>query len=45
MPLILALEDYTRWLGDEPAPYDVMQPYPAESTHVRLISAQVSGRE
>ena len=30
MPLILAPDDYTRWLGDEPDHADLMRPFPAE---------------
>jgi hypothetical protein len=28
MPLILATDDYTRWLGEEPDPRDLMRPSP-----------------
>jgi putative SOS response-associated peptidase YedK len=29
MPVTLAPTDYARWLGDEPDPHDLMQPFPA----------------
>jgi putative SOS response-associated peptidase YedK len=28
MPVILAPADYVRWLGEEPDPRDLMQPFP-----------------
>jgi putative SOS response-associated peptidase YedK len=31
MPVILATRDYARWLGDEPDPGNLMQPFPANS--------------
>jgi hypothetical protein len=31
MALILAPGDYTRWLGEEPDPRDLLRPFPAES--------------
>jgi putative SOS response-associated peptidase YedK len=30
MPLILALGDYARWLGDEPDPADLMRSFATE---------------
>jgi putative SOS response-associated peptidase YedK len=30
MPVILAPEDYMRWLGPEPDPRDLMKPYPSD---------------
>jgi hypothetical protein len=30
MPLVLAPEDYNRWLSDEPDPRDLLRPFPAE---------------
>ena len=38
MPLILAMDDYARWLGDEPDPRDLMRPFPAEPMRMWPIS-------
>ncbi|HUI22443.1 MAG TPA: SOS response-associated peptidase family protein [Methylocella sp.] len=38
MPLILAPQDYTRWLSDEPDPRDLMRPYPSGPMRMWPIS-------
>ena len=45
MPLILASPDYTRWLGDEPDPGDLMRPFPAEPMRMWPISMRVNKPE
>jgi putative SOS response-associated peptidase YedK len=45
MPLILAPEDYARWLGDEPDPHDLMRPFPAEPMRIWPISTRVNKPE
>jgi putative SOS response-associated peptidase YedK len=45
MPAILAPADYTRWLGEEPDPRDLMRPYPAELMRIWLISTRVNKPE
>jgi putative SOS response-associated peptidase YedK len=40
MPVILHTADYDRWLGDEPDPGDLVQPYPAD----QMVSWPVSTR-
>jgi putative SOS response-associated peptidase YedK len=45
MPLILAPEDYGRWLGDEPDPGDLMRPVPAELMRMWPISTRVNKPE
>jgi putative SOS response-associated peptidase YedK len=45
MPLILAPEDYTRWLGDEPDPADLMRAFPAELMQMWPISRRVNKPE
>jgi putative SOS response-associated peptidase YedK len=40
MPFILATRDYARWLGDEPDPGNLMQPFPANSI---LESVELAG--
>jgi hypothetical protein len=42
MPLILAPEDYVRWLVDEPDPANLMRPFPAEPMWVWPISTRVN---
>ncbi len=44
-PLILTAADYTRWLSDEPAPGDVMKPFPAEPMRMWSISGRVNKPE
>jgi SOS response associated peptidase (SRAP) len=44
MPVILASTDYTRWLGEEPDPRDLMRPYPAELKRIWPISRRVKPR-
>jgi putative SOS response-associated peptidase YedK len=41
MPLILAAEDYVRWLGDQPDPHphQLMRPFPASDAHVADLDA------
>jgi putative SOS response-associated peptidase YedK len=41
MPAILAPNDCARWLGEEPDPSDLMQPYPAELMRMWPISTRV----
>ena len=45
MPAILAPEDYTRWLSDEPDPRDVMHPFPADLMRMWPISTRVNKPE
>ena len=45
MPLVLAPNDYVRWLSDEPDPRDLMQPFPAEPMHMWPISRRVNKPE
>jgi putative SOS response-associated peptidase YedK len=45
MPVILAPEDYDRWLGEEPDPRDLMKPYPAAPMRLWPISTSVNKPE
>jgi putative SOS response-associated peptidase YedK len=45
MPLILAPSDYARWLGEEPDPHDLMQPFPAAPMRMWPISTRVNKPE
>jgi len=45
MPAILAPEDNTRWLGDEPDPRDLMRPFPAGMMRMWPISTRVNKPE
>jgi len=45
MPLILAPEDYSRWLGDEPDPAGLMRPFPADLMRMWPISTRVNKPE
>jgi putative SOS response-associated peptidase YedK len=45
MPLILAPQDYVRWLGEEAEPRDLMQPFPAEPMRMWPISTRVNKPE
>jgi putative SOS response-associated peptidase YedK len=42
---ILAPGDYTRWLGDEPDPRDLMRPLPASLMRTWPISTRVNKPE
>ena len=42
MPVILAPPDYTRWLGDEPDPRDLMRGFPADLMRMWPISTRVN---
>jgi len=42
MPAILAPESYTRWLGDEPDPRDLMSPFSAGLMRMWPISTRVN---
>jgi putative SOS response-associated peptidase YedK len=42
MPVILAPDDYARWLGDEPDPRDLMRPFPAALMRMWPISTRVN---
>jgi putative SOS response-associated peptidase YedK len=44
MPLILAPENYERWL-DEPDPADLMRPFPAKPMQMWAISTRVKKPE
>ena len=44
MPVILATRDYARWLGDEPDPGNLMQPFPANSILESVELAQEQAR-
>jgi putative SOS response-associated peptidase YedK len=45
VPLILAPGGYARWLGDEPDPTDLMQPFPAELMRMWPVSTRVNKPE
>jgi putative SOS response-associated peptidase YedK len=45
MPAILAPEDYTRWLSDEPDPCDLMRAFPADLMRMWPISTRVNKPE
>lgn len=45
MPAILRPEHYTRWLGDEPNPHDLLQPFPADLMRMWPISTKVNKPE
>src|SRR4051812_10025955 len=42
MPAILRPEDYERWLSEEPAPRDLLKPFPAEPMTMWPISTRVN---
>jgi len=42
MPLIIAPEDYARWLGDDPDPRDLLRPFPSASMRMWPISTRVN---
>jgi putative SOS response-associated peptidase YedK len=39
---ILAPGDYTRWLGEEPDPHDLMRPFAAEPMRMWPLSTRVN---
>ena len=45
MPVILAPADYAQWLGEEPDPHDLMQPFPSELMRMWPISTRVNKPE
>ena len=45
MPVILAPEDYARWIGEEPDPRDLMKPFPSELMTMGPISTRVNKHE
>ncbi len=45
MPLILVPRDFTRWLGDEPDPRDLLRPFAAAPMRVWPISTRVNKPE
>jgi putative SOS response-associated peptidase YedK len=45
MPVMLALADYARWLGDGPDPRDLMRAFPADLTRMWPISTRVNKPE
>ena len=45
MPLILAPDEYKRWLGDDPDPRDLLRPFPAEPMRMWPISTRVNKPE
>ncbi len=45
MPLIIAPEDYARWLSDEPDPRDLLRPFPSEPMRLWPISTRVNKPE
>jgi putative SOS response-associated peptidase YedK len=45
MPVILAPENYDRWLGNDPDPADLIRPYPAEDMVTWPISTRVNKPE
>jgi putative SOS response-associated peptidase YedK len=42
MPVVLAPADYDRWLGNEPDPHDLLQPFPSELMTIWPISTRVN---
>jgi putative SOS response-associated peptidase YedK len=42
MPVIVAPDDYERWLGIEPDPHDLLRPFPSEKMKMWPISARVN---
>jgi putative SOS response-associated peptidase YedK len=45
MPLIVAREDYERWLSDEADPHDLMQSFPADPMRMWPVSMRVNKPE
>ena len=45
MPLILAPDEYKRWLSDDPDPSDLLRPFPAEPMRMWPISTRVNKPE
>jgi putative SOS response-associated peptidase YedK len=45
MPLILAPDDYPRWLSDEPDPHALLRPFPAAPMRMWPISTRVNKPE
>jgi len=45
MPVILAREDYARWLGEEADPRDLLCPFPAAPMRMWPVSARVNKHE
>jgi putative SOS response-associated peptidase YedK len=45
MPVVLAPNDYARWLGEELDPRDLMRPFPAELMRMWPISTRVNKPE
>jgi putative SOS response-associated peptidase YedK len=45
MPAILAAADYTRWLGDDLDPRDLLRPFPSEPMRMWTISTRVNKPE
>ena len=43
--MILWPNEYTRWLGEEPDPIDLMRPFPAELMRMWPISTRVNKPE
>lgn len=42
MPVILDPDDYSRWLGSEADPRDLLRPYPAEKMQAWPVSTRVN---
>jgi putative SOS response-associated peptidase YedK len=42
MPAVLARADYDRWLGTEPDPRDLLQPFPSDLMAIWPISTRVN---
>ena len=42
MPAVLAPRDYNRWLGTEPDPRDLLQPFPSDLMTIWPISTRVN---
>jgi putative SOS response-associated peptidase YedK len=42
MPAILKPSDYERWLGPEPDPHDLLEPFPSEPMTMWPISKRVN---
>jgi putative SOS response-associated peptidase YedK len=42
MPTILHKQDFNRWLGPEPDPHELLQPFPSEPLRMWPISTRVN---
>jgi len=42
MPAIIGVDDFARWLGDDPNPADLLAPYPADEMVAWPVSTRVN---